>query len=112
MLGVHLLLDAVMGEVIGEKDVEQMLQELPERIGMKIIGGPLVVKGEECNPGWTGFVIIDKSHIAVHSFEETNLVSIDVYSCKSFNAKAVVDYLRGRFKLERISTRIITREVI
>ena len=89
-----------------------MLRDLPHRIDMNILDGPYVVKGVAENPGYTGIEVIDKSHIAIHAFDETKTISIDVYSCKPFNAKNAVEYLKEQIKFNKITTRVITREII
>ena len=111
MIGLHFMVDGVYSEPVDRDTVERILMELPSLIGMSILSGPYVVEGVPENPGWTGFVIIDKSHISVHTFTETNTVSIDVYSCKSFDAEKVVAYLKDVISFREVSTRILTREI-
>lgn len=112
MIGLHMMVDGLVDEPVTRETVERILRELPGLIGMSILDGPHVVEGVPENPGWTGFVIIDKSHISVHAFTETRTVSIDVYSCKPFNAKMAVSYLRGHIRFSEVSTRTLTREIV
>ena len=109
MIGLHLMIDGVMGTPVTRELVYSILRELPSRIGMKIIAGPIVVEGNPNNPGWTGFVVIDKSHIAIHTFTEGDRISIDVYSCQPFNAGEVERYLNERIALTRVNKKVITR---
>jgi S-adenosylmethionine decarboxylase len=109
MIGLHLMLDGVMRAPVASETVESILHELPGRIGMKIIAGPVIVEGNACNPGWTGFVVIDKSHIAIHTFTEGNRISIDVYSCQPFDADEVEHYLNEKISLTRVNKRVVNR---
>ena len=109
MIGLHLMLDGVMQSLVSRELLETILGELPGRIGMKILAGPVVVEGNSCNPGLTGFVIIDKSHIAIHTFTEGNRISIDVYSCQPFDAYEVERFLNGKISLKRVNRRVINR---
>jgi len=109
MIGEHLIVDGVMEHPIGRHEVENLLRELPPRIDMNILAGPVVVEGVPENPGWTGFVIIDKSHISIHTFDEGNLVSIDVFSCKPFDAERALSYIRSRISLTRVNSQTLTR---
>lgn len=109
MIGLHLMLDGVMRAPVTSELVGSILRELPGRIGMKIIAGPVVVEGNPCNPGWTGFVVIDKSHIAIHTFTEGNRISIDVYSCQLFDADEVERYLNEKIALTRVNKRVVNR---
>ncbi len=109
MIGLHLMIDGVMRAPISSGAVESILRELPGRIGMKIIAGPVVVEGNLCNPGWTGFVVIDKSHVAIHTFTEGNRISIDVYSCQPFDADEVEKYLNSKIGLTRVNKHVLAR---
>ncbi len=109
MIGLHLMLDGVMKEEVTRDMVDAILHELPGRIDMKILAGPVVVAGHDCNPGWTGFVVIDKSHISIHTFTEGSRISIDVYSCQPFDAGEVERYLKSKIGLKRINKRLINR---
>lgn len=110
MIGVHLIIDGVFKERLDGKAVEKILRELPGKIGMHILEGPVVVEGVPSNPGWTGFVIIDMSHIAIHTFDDSNKVSIDVFSCKHFDKDPVLEYFKERFEFEFFNHRYIVRE--
>ena len=112
MIGLHLMVDGVTEEQVGRDAVERLLKETPPLIGMNILSGPYIVEGVPENLGWTGFVIIDKSHISVHTFTETSTASIDVYSCKPFNAKKAVQFIQSLIRFREITTRTITREVV
>ncbi len=97
---------------VEEEVIQHILTDLPPRIDMHILDGPYLVEGVEENPGYTGIEVIDKSHIAIHTFSENNTISIDVYSCKAFNAKKVVEYFKQHINFSEITTRTITREIL
>ena len=109
MIGVHLLIDGVLRHSVDKVVGRRILTELPALIGMKVLAGPLVVEGVPENPGWTGFVIIDKSHIAIHTFYEGNGVSIDVFSCKTFDEGVVLRYLEKHLSFKKVNTRMLER---
>jgi S-adenosylmethionine decarboxylase len=98
-----------MRQPVTRETVDAILHELPSRIGMKILAGPIVVAGHDCNPGWTGFVVIDKSHIAIHTFTEGSRISIDVYSCQPFDAGEVERYLDSKIGLTRVNKKVVNR---
>lgn len=72
------------------------LNTLPGRINMSILHPPVVVEGIPENPGLSGFVIIDFSHISIHTFTEHKQALVDIFSCKPYEtedaAQAVLDY--------------------
>ena len=109
MIGLHFMLDGVMREPVTGELMDSILHELPGRIGMKILAGPVVVAGHYTNPGWTGFVVIDKSHISIHTFTEGSRISIDVYSCQPFDVNEVEKFLLSKIALTRVNRRTISR---
>jgi len=109
MIGLHFMLDGVMREPVTGELMDSILHELPGRIGMKILAGPVVVAGHSTNPGWTGFVVIDKSHIVIHTFTEGSRISIDVYSCQPFDVDEVEKFLNSKIALTRVNKRTISR---
>jgi S-adenosylmethionine/arginine decarboxylase-like enzyme len=70
---------------VSETSLHRLLFDLPGLIGMRVLAGPFVVAGVDANPGFTGFVIIDFSHIAIHSFNRHDSVMIDIFSCVAFD---------------------------
>ena len=112
MIGIHLMVDGITANRVTETTVKQILTELPPKIDMHILDGPHIIQGVPENPGITGIEVIDKSHISIHTFSETNTISIDVYSCKPFNAKKVLEYLKQKIEFKEITTRTITREIL
>jgi len=98
-----------MHEQVTRELMDTILHELPGRIGMKILAGPVIVAGHSLNPGWTGFVVIDKSHVSLHTFTEGNRISIDVYSCQPFDVNEVEKFLKGKIGLMRVKKRVISR---
>ncbi|MBM3292412.1 S-adenosylmethionine decarboxylase proenzyme [Candidatus Bathyarchaeota archaeon] len=109
MIGLHLIIDGVSTKPMEKATVNDVLNELPGKIDMKILAGPLVVAGKPANPGWTGFVIIDKSHISIHTFSTSNLVSVDVFSCMFFDVNIVKDYLLEKLNLNKLNIQVINR---
>ncbi len=109
MIGYHLIVDGAYSNSPNSEDLETILSELPGKIGMNILAGPLVVKGCPENPGWTGFVIIDKSHISIHTFDEGNRISLDVFSCQLFEENSVMNYIHGKIQFSKFRVRFIER---
>ena len=111
MIGLHLTIDAVMLDPVERGVLERVLRDLPSRIDMNVLHEPVVVEGHMSNPGLTGFVIIDKSHIAIHTFTETNLISFDVFSCKEFDFEKIHRFILSNMMLDRVNLKVFKREV-
>lgn len=105
----HIIIDVsnVSKEILTDTEgLDGFLKSLPGQIGMSILKGPEVVVGTPDNPGITGFVIINFSHISVHTFTDYGQALVDIFSCREFDqneaTKAVLDY----FKVDRPSAKI------
>lgn len=67
------------------------ITDLVYQINMNILYGPISMYSDTLdNEGYTGFVIIDTSHIAVHTWDETGRIEIDIYTCKDFDKEVAL----------------------
>ena len=90
-----------------EKFILELLFEIPKIIKMKILSGPNLIRDyNKKNLGITGFAIIDKSHISIHTFVKTREIYIDVFSCRRFNYQKIKKYLFNKLKIkpEKVET--------
>jgi S-adenosylmethionine decarboxylase len=92
--------------------IRSVLDRLPDEMEMTKIMPPQVFRyggdGSE-ETGVTGVVIIAESHIAIHTFPEKGFVSVDVFSCKDFDASRAVNSLVAAFEIGRYDTYFINR---
>ncbi|MBR9700085.1 hypothetical protein GOV09_06515 [Candidatus Woesearchaeota archaeon] len=79
----------------------RFLSELPAKVGMGTLTPPIIVSGIPTNPGLTGILVIDYSHISFHAFAEKNRINFDLYSCKDFDPNIVIQHAEQHFKLSR-----------
>ena len=110
MNGKHLLLDLKKCKNLpNQEEIYNLLSELPDKLGMKILTNPYVVRGSPHLPGWSGFVIIETSHISLHSFDDTNFISMDIYSCQDFNETDIIKYIEEIFEPKISAIKVIQR---
>ncbi|MEN9621750.1 MAG: hypothetical protein RLZZ67_184 [Candidatus Parcubacteria bacterium] len=115
--GEHLTIDGYGGDKnkLNDKDlVLQCLNQLPELLGMHKLSNPEIyfAKGNnEKDPGgWSGFVVIEESHVSVHTFPARGFVSADVYTCQNgLNTEYILQYFRHLFELKDIESNFIKR---
>ncbi len=114
--GLHLMIDAYNCDpaVLNDANVVyKLLDELPEKIGMKKLIKPYVVFAEgndKKDPGgWSGFVIIQESHIAIHTFIKRRFITVDVYSCTEFDTEFTIQYFKDIFKTEDMEIEVEKR---
>lgn len=76
--------------------LEEWLRQLAEDVlDMKICIPPTVTLVEdEGNAGFTGIVGLTTSHCSAHFFDELDYATLDIYSCKHYNIKDVVNFFK------------------
>jgi S-adenosylmethionine decarboxylase len=105
----HIIIDVsnVSQKVLEDTSgLEGFLKELPGIIGMTILKGPEVVIGTPDNPGITGFVIINFSHISVHTFTSHGQALVDIFSCREFDQEKAENFVLEYFKVSKESAKI------
>jgi S-adenosylmethionine decarboxylase len=113
--GPHLMLDGYGCDKKKLQDLNliyRILDELPSRIGMTKIMPPYVFKYSGLKPedwGLSGFVLIAESHISIHTFPEKNFVSVDIFSCKTFDLEFAEAYLKQAFGMEKVECNVLDR---
>ena len=102
-LGPHLMLECFGCSADKLSDpavITAALDEFPAKIGMKRISPPYVFNcpsegGVEA--GITGVILIEESHISVHTFPAASRAFVDVFSCREFDINSAVSYMIGLF---------------
>lgn len=114
--GKHLTIDAHgidRKKLENHKEIFDLLDDLPAKFGMRKLTSPYVVFCEEGDKkgdwGISGFVMIYESHISCHTWPEIGYVSMDVYSCRDFDEKKIISFLKKYWRCKNMKTEIIIR---
>ena len=97
--GPHLMLDLndCNPEILDDLGAcFNLLNELPEMIGMTKITQPYVFRYSGLMPedeGITGVTVIAESHISLHTYPRKSFVFVDLFSCKPFDVERAKDYI-------------------
>ena len=95
----HLILKGVMTDILTVSEVENVINDLVDKLDMKYVEtmpvNPMVAYEPNENCGVTGIGIITTSHIIIHTWNETKYFQADVYSCKNFDKKEVVELVKS-----------------
>ncbi|HRE76635.1 MAG TPA: adenosylmethionine decarboxylase [Flavobacterium sp.] len=62
--------------------------------------------------GATGFILLEESHISIHTWPEHQFAAIDIFSCKPFEKEAIIELLSAYFETNSITSKIIERGLI
>ena len=113
--GRHLLIDVFGCDIreMNDKDkIREFLKNLVKKIDMKQLSYVYVYDAvDEELDGITGFVVITTSHISIHTFIDTKHFWLDVFSCKKYDKKRVIEFIMKEFNVERknIKTKTVIR---
>jgi len=113
--GQHLTIDASQcnrDKLMDQSLVYDVLNKLPEKLGMTKMTLPQVVKWLDNGAtidGISGFVMIAESHVSIHTFPEKDYAFIDIFSCKNFDVSKATRLLTKVFGAVKVTKKIIKR---
>ena len=99
---MHLIIDGECGNLSLLKEsplLEKWLLDMAHSLGMKVIGGPLVVDYRGFPSGLSGVILFAESNITVHTFTTTKEVKIDIFSCRDFDFEETKKLVVEAFKV-------------
>ncbi|UCH51514.1 MAG: adenosylmethionine decarboxylase [Chloroflexota bacterium] len=108
--GYHILADlwGCPPEKVNEaSSLEEILIDTTHKVGFRVVGKSF----HQFTPnGATGVVLLETSHISVHSWPEFNFVALDVYSCSGkLKAKKAIRHLVKVLNPEKAQIREVER---
>lgn len=59
--------------------------------------------------GVTGFLLLQESHISIHTWPEENFAAIDVFPCGSMNTQLILQTLKGSLNPSQEKVTYLTR---
>lgn len=111
--GLHLILDcyeADSNKLADPNLLANILDQLPEIIGMRKIGKPQIAEFDEDSiAGVSGIIMIATSHISIHTYCKKDCFFMDVFSCQDFDPRKVVDYIKTTLSTRKIVWQVIER---
>lgn len=108
--GKHLIVDiSACGKMPDHTELYKFLDKLVKLVKMTALTKPYIVEGAPYNPGITGFVIIETSHISIHTFENTKTIALDIYSCMPFNHDKVLQEIYTEYQTRKIKYKVYPR---
>lgn len=62
--------------------------------------------------GVTGFILLEESHISIHTWPEHNFAAVDIFSCKPIEISKVKSFLTEQLSAENVVTSSLKRGMI
>jgi len=111
--GFHLLIDCLDmdDEIDDEKDIEAFFTELIQALDMKPLSEFFCVRVDnEEGRGISAFQMITTSHIAMHFDDDGHNGFMDVFSCKKFDPRIVLQMIEKHFKPDNMMVQFVYRD--
>ena len=111
--GLHLMIDGYGADKEKLADVSliyETLLEMPALIDMQRVGFPHIIQFKEAEiAGLSGFIFIVESHISIHTYSNKGFISMDAYSCKTFNPDILIKHIKETFGIQTMETNTVVR---
>jgi len=102
--GTHVILDCygVPSDVcLDDKRLLQTVVRAANLSGATIINTSRYRFGHNSPPGCTIFVMLDESHVSVHTYAEEGKMAIDVFTCgDNTDGRAIAEQLKKELQLD------------
>ena len=59
--------------------------------------------------GVTGFILLEESHVSIHTWPEHQFAAVDIFSCKPFDADRIQELLMQSFFSDKVIIKQIER---
>ncbi len=113
--GQHLMMDGYgcdREKLMNLDWIYDFLSRYPDEISMTKIMPPYVFKYSGKVPedwGISGFVLIAESHISIHTFPDKLYLSLDIFSCKAFDAQKAIQHIKDLFDIKKVEIKLLDR---
>jgi hypothetical protein len=102
----RLVVEGLCPTVISDEDIRRFLSELSDVCGMRRLIEPMTHRSRRY--GWAGWIHWEESGAHFYSWEQPILFfSVDVYTCKPFDAQRVLEFTATFFG----ATELVGREI-
>jgi S-adenosylmethionine decarboxylase len=120
--GLHLIFDGYVKDasVFNSEKLTEIFKRLADALEMQIILGPEFLEVEldptklqsdvfQDEGGITGMCVISTSHMSIHCWPLRKCFSMDVFSCKTFDADKAKSLVESLLDVEKMSTVSVNR---
>jgi len=110
--GMHIILDCfgVSRDLcLNDKQLLETVTQAAKLNNATIISTSRYHFGHNSPPGCTVFVMLDESHISVHTYADQGKMAIDVFTCGNTDAQAIAEQLKAQLGLDNYNEKSVGR---
>jgi len=106
-VGSHLIIDLWTERSLNDSNyIESILKDCVEKIGATLLSSHF---HNFCPIGVTGVLILEESHISIHTWPEYNYAAIDIFTCRNIKSDNAIAILKKSFDPTKIRIQKIQR---
>jgi S-adenosylmethionine decarboxylase proenzyme len=116
--GKHLLVEVITKNyetLTRIEDIREFFVQIVKELNFQVIGEPFFYKFpsriKKMQGGITGMYIIAESHLAIHTWPESKYFAFDLFSCRDFDEKQVIEIIQNCFLVDRMYFKVILRGI-
>ncbi len=100
----HMLYKIIVNNPVMSPELAKIfLYSMVSDLGMHHVTSPQAVYVPDAgNEGLTGSINLSTSHVAFHVWDNTNVMMLDVYSCKDFDKEVPIALVSDFFGIQEI----------
>lgn len=94
---------------LNDKQLLETVVNAAKSNGATIINTSRYRFGHDSPPGCTVFVMMDESHISVHTYADEGKMAIDVFACGNTDVQAIADRLKADLQIKTCDQKKLDR---
>lgn len=124
--GLHVIMDGYVQDsaVFTHKRINELFEKLTTELDMKMLAQPQVFEVDvdpqilervkltgkfEDEGGITAVAVISTSHMSIHCWPLQSFFSLDVFSCKDFDAPRALSIIRNMMDVKTANVKVVER---
>lgn len=111
--GAHLIIDCKglpFELCVDDKKLLETLTEAALTNGLNIITTSRYRFGHNSPPGCTVFIMLDESHISIHTYADQGQMAIDIFTCgEKVNGKKIFETVKNKLQINNFKLKKIER---
>lgn len=109
MIGNHFILDIYdcqEEQISHVENVRPLLHNIIEILNLSKVNESY----KQFDPvGVTGVILLEESHLSIHTWPEKQFAAMDIFSCKPFNSEEIITIVAEHLGTQKIKTKNIVR---
>ncbi|MBI4733298.1 MAG: adenosylmethionine decarboxylase [Rubrobacteridae bacterium] len=107
--GNHLIIDIhnqAFDLLVDDKKLLQTIVNAADEVGANIINQSRYHFGHNSSPGCTAFIMLDESHVSVHTYANDGKMALDVFTCGATSCEKILDSICRQLNIDKADVEV------